>query len=137
MQCPRCAAELPTWPRRCEACGLELASAPPLEPPPDLGPVPREAPAAHAALPAPGPPPRDFRTHLIVAGILAFVSTLLPFLGILATALGLWVLPRAHGAQRRLALLAACAGMLGLAVGVGIYLAACDLPNLRDVCVAG
>ncbi|MCA1813403.1 MAG: hypothetical protein LC624_05575 [Halobacteriales archaeon] len=134
MQCPRCGATLPTWPKACEACGLELAPSPSLEPPPDLAQPAPLAPPTHAALPPPAAPPADYRTHLIVGGILAFVSTLLPFLGVLASGLGLWVFAKAQGPQRQQGVVVAVAGLVGLAFGVWVYVAACDLPNLRDAC---
>lgn len=93
--------------------------------------------ARHAALPAPAAPGKDYRTHLVVGGILAFVSTLLPFLGIVAAALGAWVWARGGAAQRAQGLVVALAGVVGLAIGLAVYLAACNLPNLRDVCVGG
>lgn len=136
VHCPRCGAALPTWPRACDACGFELVQAPPLQAPADLAqPAPGVPVAAHATLPAPPPPGRDYRTHLVVGGILAFVSTLLPFVGIVGAALGAWVYARGTGAQRTQGLVVAVAGIVGLAIGVAVYMAACNLPNLRSICV--
>jgi hypothetical protein len=80
------------------------------------------------------PAARDYRTHLIVGGLLAFVSTLLPFLALAAGALGAWVWANGAAGQRRQGALLVLASVLAGGIGIWVYAVACQLPNLAQAC---
>lgn len=125
MRCPQCSAEAPLWAPQCPHCAAVLFTVPALEPPPELA-APREV----VVLPAPVPPepaPRlvgvhDFRPHITVGAVLAFVSTLVlpPLFGGIAVALGWLAYSRGSGPQRRQGLWVMLAGAVGTGLGLAL-----------------
>lgn len=128
------------------ACGAPLLRAPPAEPPAGLAPAPPAArpppappgqgpPPAPLEVPAepapPPPPPKDYRSHITVGYLLAFVSTLVvpPVFGPIAMAIGWVVYRNAGGHQRQQGLFVLAAGFVGMAVGmaVGLWVQEADL----------
>lgn len=102
-------------------CGEPLLSEPRMEAPPS---VKGEAPA-----PAPLPPPaamgaRDYRPHLTVGALLAFVATLVvpPLTGGVAMLLGYWAYAHGNPDEKRKGLLVMLAGLVGMSIGLAISL---------------
>jgi hypothetical protein len=106
-------------------CGEPLYSVPSMEAPAQPSPpVPSEAPPVPLQAPLPEGPRPDYRAHLLVGAILAFVATLVipPLTGGLAMLLGYRVYARGNPDEKRRGLLVMLGGLVGTSIGLAIAL---------------
>lgn len=114
------------WAQFCTQCGAQMYAVPRMEPPADVVP-----PRRPDAVPPPAEPvePRpnlvgvqDFRPHLTLGAVLAFVATLVipPLFGGIAAALGYLAYSRGNPVQRRQGLWLIVASIACIAIGLAL-----------------